>query len=111
MRRTRMSRSVPARRSAQPQLERLEDRTVLSFLPAVNYRVGSPPSRPYWTETSDLDRDGDLDLVAANFLDGTVSVLLNVGNGEFAKATDYFAGAGPTCVAAADFDRDGWPDL
>ena len=36
---------------------------------------------------------------------------LNQGNGVFATAVDYPAGATPTSVLAADLDGDGKPDL
>lgn len=108
---TRSAHASRIRRSPRLGLERLEDRTVPSFLPAVHYEVGSPPSRPYWTELSDLDRDGALDVVSANFLDNTVSVLWNSGDGTLTDADAFAVGGAPAGVVAADFNRDGWPDL
>ncbi len=40
-----------------------------------------------------------------------MSVLLNLGNGTFAPASNYDAGLTPTSVAAADLNGDGRPDL
>ena len=61
---------------------------------------------------SDLDRDGDLDLLFAH--DRGLSYLENLRQGEFTDAT---AAAGladlgeVNAVTSADLDNDGWPDL
>jgi hypothetical protein len=47
----------------------------------------------------------------ANSGEGTVSVLPGDGVGGFGAPQSFPAGAGPNCVVAADFDRDGWMDL
>ncbi|MGH9630560.1 MAG: CRTAC1 family protein [Bryobacteraceae bacterium] len=90
---------------------------------------------------TDYDRDGDLDLFAANYVDFTVKtnktcygpggepdyctpkayrpvvdrLFRNDGNGRFTDVTQA-AGIGSAVgpglgVAAADFERDGWPDI
>ena len=59
----------------------------------------------------DLDGDGFPDLITANGRDGTVSVLLNQGDGSFAAAVSYPAGTDPVAVAVADVNGDGFPDL
>jgi hypothetical protein len=46
----------------------------------------------------------------ANAGGNTVSVLLNTG-GAFAAKADFAAGTNPVAVVAADFNRDGRPDL
>ena len=45
--------------------------------------------------TADLDGDGDLDLVTANYTPNTVTVLLGTGNGTFGGRTDYDTGVIP----------------
>src|SRR5262249_49402198 len=46
-----------------------------------------------------------------NTMPGSVSVLLNNGDGTFAPAVAYAAGSGPEAVVAADFNGDGVLDL
>jgi len=61
---------------------------------------------------SDLDRDGDLDLIVAH--GGGIAVLDNRRQGRFVDVTAAagLAAAGPAeALAAADLDNDGWPDL
>lgn len=60
---------------------------------------------------ADLDRDGDLDLVSANYYSRDVSVLANSGDGSFAPQVGYPAGSFPVDLTQADFDGDQWPDL
>ncbi|MCH7792817.1 MAG: VCBS repeat-containing protein [Planctomycetes bacterium] len=64
----------------------------------------------------DLDGDQVPDLAVANFgssqpYDGTVSVLLGVGDGTFADAVHYDTGYGSGSVAIGDLDGDQAPDL
>ncbi|MGD8897127.1 MAG: VCBS repeat-containing protein, partial [Acidobacteriota bacterium] len=87
--------------------------------------LARPPVPPLFTEaakvgvgvdptdivTADLDRDGDLDLAAANSTDGTVSVLQNDSLGGFSVSVTLSVGPSPNAVVAADFDRDGILDL
>lgn len=63
-------------------------------------------------ETSDLDGDGDVDLVVSNCDGRDVSVLLNNGDGTFADATDYVRGTRcPDGLTVADLNGDNIPDL
>ncbi|WP_437808138.1 FG-GAP repeat domain-containing protein [Sorangium sp. So ce1078] len=62
---------------------------------------------------ADLNGDGHIDLALANggtHEEGTVSVLLNPGNGHFATSP-YPATDAPVSIAAADLNGDGHPDL
>jgi len=79
---------------------------------------------PVSVVTTDLDNNGSLDLAVVNngnqfvFLSptrvrhfGTVSVLLNNGDGTFGQETRYEVPSNPFQVIAADLDNDGDPDL
>jgi hypothetical protein len=58
---------------------------------------------------ADLDGDGRLDLVATTQSD--VAVLTGNGDGTFAAAAHFGAGAIPTVPVAADLNGDGLVDL
>ena len=69
---------------------------------------------------ADYDKDGDIDLIVAspNFAggatpsaDGRVSVLLNPGNGVFARSSGTSTGPGTSTVAFADFDGNGTKEI
>jgi hypothetical protein len=76
--------------------------------PNPKYEVASSPN---WVMSADLDGDGDRDLAVANYGSGTVSVLLNQGNGTFAPQVTYGVGSSPSSVTSADLDGDGDQDL
>jgi hypothetical protein len=66
---------------------------------------------PYAIATGDLNGDGKLDLVTANYDAASVSVLLGHGDGSFVAHTDFASGAGPNAVAIGDLNEDGKLDL
>jgi hypothetical protein len=72
-------------------------------------------SNPVAASIADLDGDGDPDIVTANRLsfDATnnISILQNVGNGNFAAGRNYATDRGTTGVVCADLDGDGDLDV
>ena len=96
----------------------------LNFAPAVVYAGGG--SGPESVAVADVNGDGKMDLIVANFCDevsnctctdsvcdyGSVGVLLGNGDGTFQPAVTYLAGGYFTqSVAVADVNGDGKPDL
>jgi hypothetical protein len=83
----------------------------LSWSLAPTYDTGE--SVAAW-EMSDLDGDGNLDLVFANGIDytfGAISILYGRPNGTFEPLTYFLAGIGPYSVAVGDLNHDGQMDI
>lgn len=91
-----------------------------TFNSPVFYPVGNQPTS---VVVADLNGDGAPDLVVTNYLDSSVTVLLNNndGTGAFTPLQDfpvwqgippvYPQGQFPSYVAVGDFNEDGKPDL
>jgi hypothetical protein len=82
-----------------------------TFRAPVDYATGNEPGA---VGVGDFNRDGKLDIVAANFgvFGGhTVSVLLGNGDGTFRPQVQYTTSNGALSVTAADFNGDGKLDL
>jgi hypothetical protein len=86
-----------------------------TFKAAVSYGSGGEDADS--VAVADVNGDGKLDLVVANYCVqcsyqfGQVGVLLGNGDGTFQAAVSYDAGYGPDSVAVADVNGDGKLDL
>ena len=90
--------------------------------PAATYPTGGQPVRQpgqSWLAVADLNGDGKLDVVAANWCvsyknctSSNVGVLLNKGDGTFKPVATYDTGGYHAfSVSVADLNNDGRPDL
>ncbi|KAB2925396.1 MAG: T9SS type A sorting domain-containing protein, partial [Bacteroidetes bacterium] len=79
-----------------------------SFAAKTDYAAGTTPKNIILT---DLNADGDPDLVAVNSGSDNVSVRLNNGDGTYAAEVLLSTGSNPSSVAAGDVDGDGDIDL
>src|SRR5271157_4918191 len=86
----------------------LQGQAPATFLVAPAVAVSGAPGS---VAAGDLNGDGKLDLVVANFDVGKISVLLGQGNGQFATAVDYPVGKQPAFVLLADVNGDGKLDV
>ncbi len=80
----------------------------ITFTNSSSPGVGSYPDL---VVSADVNGDGKLDLICANGLQNTLSVLTNNGNGGFTLASSPMVGNQPRWVAAADVNGDGKVDL
>jgi len=80
----------------------------VSFTNSSSLSVGSEPAS---IVTTDINGDGKLDLIVANQLSNTISVLTNNGNGGFANYGTYSVGNSPRYLVAADLNGDGKIDI
>jgi hypothetical protein len=61
--------------------------------------------------TTDLNLDGELDLISANTKNSTITILHGKGDGSFRLGKNINVAAEPTMSTVGDIDRDGYPDL
>ncbi|OUJ73538.1 FG-GAP-like repeat-containing protein [Hymenobacter crusticola] len=66
---------------------------------------------PYEVALGDVDNDGDLDLLAADYSANSVLVRLNDGSGTFSGTQAVAVGNNPRSLALGDLDGDGDLDL
>jgi gliding motility-associated-like protein len=92
--------------------------TSVSGTPSLATGIAFPTGiNPSAVAVSDLDGDGRLDIITANFGDGTVSIYRNLSTSgtvtasSFALVRTINVGTNPTSVSAGDLDGDGKPDL
>ena len=82
-----------------------------TFQTKVDYRVGTTPVS---VAVADFNGDGQEDIAAVNSNgggQGSVSILLNRGDGVFKRAVNYSVDSNPDWIAVADFNGDGIEDL
>ncbi len=80
----------------------------VSFAPPQTYAVGDHPTA---ATAFDIEQDGDVDVLVANYAGNSVSVLLNDVDGSvFYDGTGLTSAAGPFSIASADFNSDGLGD-
>ena len=108
-----MRRTLRPRRAAV-RVERLEDRSLPSFLAAPSVHVGpggGAGSDPQAVVTGDFNGDGKLDAATANAGADGVSVLFGTGTGGFKPAANIPLGRSPVGLLATDVTGDGRLDL
>jgi FG-GAP-like repeat/FG-GAP repeat len=82
--------------------------TTFQFAGKVAYATGEAPES---VAAGDLNGDGKPDIVTANAVSNSVSVLINKGGGTFEAQVPYTTGTSPTGVAIADLNGDKKPDI
>ncbi len=80
----------------------------VSFAAKTDFATGDAPLS---VTLGDVNGDGKLDLVTANYFAATASVLLGDGDGSFGSKTDFATGAAPRSVTLGDVNGDGKLDL
>jgi hypothetical protein len=68
-------------------------------------------SSPNFVTTADINIDGKLDIIVANYESNSLGIFLNAGNGIFTSEMRYSTDAGPVFVTVVDLNRDGELDI
>jgi hypothetical protein len=70
------------------------------------------PGGPRDVQIADLDKDGHLDLVTAQYSSGEIAIWRGDGEGGFEEVKRFLSGGWmPNQIRVADMDRNGWLDL
>ena len=90
-------------------LEALEHRTVLAA--GVYFVPTSPPTlttgtNPDSVDVGDVNGDGRVDIIVANYTSNNVSVFLGNGNGTYQTPLTFSVSSNPTSVVVDDFNND-----
>ncbi len=78
------------------------------------FNLSSSPgvgSGPNGITAADVNGDGKVDLISADYYGNTLTVLTNNGSGGFVLSGTYSVGNNPHLVTAADVNGDGKLDL
>ncbi|MFN6052282.1 MAG: FG-GAP repeat domain-containing protein, partial [Planctomycetia bacterium] len=79
-----------------------------TFKPKTDFATGANPRSG---TLGDVNGDGRLDIITANYGSNNTSVLLGNGNGTFGPKTDFATGVKPNSVTLGDVNRDGRLDI
>jgi len=79
-----------------------------TFSPQQTFATGASPRS---VAMGDVNKDGKLDLITANYNSSTASVLLGDGSGTFQTKVDFTTGGYPKFVTLGDVNSDGKLDL
>jgi uncharacterized repeat protein (TIGR01451 family) len=100
--------STYAKSASARQVQTVNAAVAGGFRAAAAYNSGTTANA---VAVGDFNGDGKPDLVTANSVANTVSVLLGNGDGTFAAPVNYAVAQQPIAVAVGDFNNDGKPDL
>ncbi|WP_263372791.1 beta strand repeat-containing protein [Granulicella aggregans] len=96
----------------------LQDNTISVFFGdgtgAFTQAAGSPfavGAGPTALAVADLNADGHLDILSANAVAGSISILFGNASGGFSAGPNVTVGSGPQSIVAGDFNGDGLPDI
>ncbi|MDO7854403.1 FG-GAP repeat domain-containing protein, partial [Hymenobacter convexus] len=80
------------------------------FASVSTYSTGTS-SQPCGVAMADVNGDGRLDIVTANYTSSSAGVLLALASGGFGPVSTYSTGSFPSGVAVGDVNGDGRPDI